>query len=258
MKIAVLIKQVPDTASKITLKPDRLGIDETGIKFVISPYDEYAVEEALRARDAAGGGETVAISLGPEKCVESIRTALAMGVDKAIHVDHEGKNYDSFATAKILAKVLEGQPFDIIFCGKQATDGDNGQVAQMIAEFLDIPQVMAMEKFELGADKKSARVMRMVPGGVQEIYEVSFPVILSCEKTPNNPRFASLPGIMKAKSKPLQKLKASALAPGLENKTNFVNYEIPPEKAAGRKIEGEPARQVAELVRLLREEAKVI
>lgn len=257
MKIGVLIKQVPDTEAKIRIKPDKSGIEEAGIKFVINPYDEFAVEEALKTREKAGG-ETVAVSLGPDRVVESIRTALAMGIDKGIHVGSEGNVFDSFATARVLANVIKAGGFDVIFCGKQAIDGDNAQTASMIAELLNIPQVMVVEKFELTEDKKGAIATRVVGGGAREVYEVGFPAIFGCEKGLNTPRYASLPGIMKAKSKPIEKLKASDFIQGESTLVRFTDFELPPERSAGKKIAGEPVQQAAELVRLLREEVKVI
>ncbi|MDO8518768.1 MAG: electron transfer flavoprotein subunit beta/FixA family protein [Deltaproteobacteria bacterium] len=256
MKIGVLIKQVPDTETKIRIKADKSGIEEDGVKFIVNPYDELAIEEAIKTKEKTTG-ETYAISLGPDRAVEAIRTALAMGIDKGIHIATDGQTFDGFTTAKILSEVIKKEGLEIVFCGKQAIDGDNGQVVAMTAEFLDIPQVMIVEKVELKEDKKGALITRRVSGG-KEVYDVAFPAILGCEKGLNTPRYASLPGIMKAKSKPLEKLKAADLLGGATKLVRFANYEFPPERAAGKKIDGEPAQQAAQLVRLLREEAKVI
>ncbi len=258
MKIACLIKQVPDTETRIRIKPDRSGIEESDIKYIVSPYCEFAVEEALRVKEKAGGGEATVISLGPDRVVEAIRTALAMGIDKGIHIDSEGKSFDSYATAVVLANVLRDRGFDMILCGKQAIDGDNGQVGPMIAELLDIPQVMIIERLELTADKKGVTATRRVAGGGKEVYEISFPALFGCEKGLNVPRYASLPGIMKAKTKPIEKLKSSDLLNGALPLVQWANYQLPPERMAGKKIEGDLAYQAHELVRLLREEAKVI
>lgn len=258
MKIAVLIKQVPDTESKIRVKSDGSGIEEADVKFVVSPYDEFAIEEALQTKGKVAGSETVVISLGPERAIESIRTALAMGIDKGIHIDNEGQALDSYQTAKILAAVIKEQAFDVVFCGKQAIDGDCAQVTQMIAEILDWPQIGIIEKFEVNAEGKGAIVTRRVGGGAKEIYDLSFPALLGCDKGLNSPRYASLPGIMKAKAKPVEKLKGSSSLEGASSLVQFVNYQPPPEKKAGKKIEGEAPQQASELVRLLREEAKVI
>ncbi|MBI4411911.1 MAG: electron transfer flavoprotein subunit beta/FixA family protein [Deltaproteobacteria bacterium] len=264
MKIAVLIKQVPDTESKIRVKSDGSGIEETDVKYIVNPYCEYAIEEAIRTKEKIKAGEpeapvaTVVISLGPDRALEALRTALAMGIDKAIHIDSEGKIFDGFQTAKILAGVLKAGAFDLIFCGKQAIDDDNSQVAQMTAEFLDFPQVMIIQKFDLTPDSKGALVTRQVGGGAREIYEAVFPLILGCEKGLNTPRYASLPGIMKAKTKPVEKLKASAFLGDTGPLTQFIHYQLPPERAAGKKLDGEAPQQAHELARLLREEAKVI
>lgn len=258
MKIAVLVKQVPDTETKIKIKPDASGIEETGIKFVMSPYDEFAVEEAIKIKEKNPGTETVVVALGPDRVVDAMRTALAMGVDKAIHVNTEGQTLDSFAAANVLANVLKAQNADLILCGKQAIDQDNSQVPQMIAELLDVPQTMIVEKVELGADQKSLTATRRVSGGAKETYELALPAVLGCEKGLNTPRYASLPGIMKAKSKPVEKLKAADFLNGASSLVQFANYQLPPERAAGKKLQGEPADQARELVRLLREEAKAI
>lgn len=258
MKIVVLIKQVPDTASKIEVKGDGSGIVETGLKFIISPYDEFAIEEALKIKQKIPSAETLVISLGPDRAVEAIRTALAMGIDKGIHIHDESKVWDSFTTAKILTSAIQKNQADLILCGKQAIDADNSQVVSMIAEMMNIPSVVIVEKCELKEDQKGAIVTRRVSGGAKEVYDVTLPAVLGCEKGLNTPRYASLPGIMKAKSKPVEKIAASSLLGGEEILIEFKNYQLPSERAAGKKIEGEPAEQAKELVRLLREEAKVI
>lgn len=251
MKVAVLLKQVPDTETKIVINADKTGIDENGIKYIISPYDEYAVEEAIKI-----GGETTVISMGPERCVEAIRTALAMGIQKAIHVDTGDTGYDPFQTATVLSKVVKEGGFDLILCGKQGIDNDSAAVVQMVAELSDAPQVMVVDKIEINGDK--AKTYRRIAGGAKEVYETSFPVFIGCERGLNTPRYASLPGIMKAKSKPIDKKAAADLLDGATPLVQFTNYELPPERAAGKVLEGEPEQQVEELVKLLREEAKVI
>ncbi len=256
MKICLLIKQVPDTETKIKIKEDGSGIEEANIKYIVSPYDEFAVEEALKTREKIAGSEVTVVSLGPARSVEAIRTALAMGCDKAVHIDDEGKSPDSFVTAKALAKVIQDQGFEIVFCGKQAIDGDMGQVPQLVAEFLQWPQVMILEKLELSEGK--AQATRRISGGAKEVYEVPLPAVFGCEKGLNTPRYASLPGIMKAKTKPVETLKLSALQGDAQPKVVIAHFRSPPEKAPGKMIPGEAAAQVKELVRLLREEAKVI
>lgn len=251
MKIAVLVKQVPDTETKIVINGDKNGIDDTGVKYIMNPYDEFAVEEAIKI-----GGETTVISMGPERCVEAIRTALAMGIQAAVHVDTGAENYDAFATATVLANVIKDGGYDLILCGKQAIDADNGQVVQMVAELINAPQVMIVENVEVNGDK--AKITRRIGGGAKEIYESGFPLVLGAEKGLNTPRYASLPGIMKAKSKPVDKKNAADLLNGATNLVSYANYSLPPERGDCKIVEGEPAQQAAELVRLLREEAKVI
>jgi electron transfer flavoprotein beta subunit len=258
MKIGVLIKQVPDTETKIRIKADANGIETDGIKYIINPYDEFAVEEALKTKEKLGSGEVVIVSLGPARCAEAIRTGLAMGADRGIHIDDAGISLDSFMTGKILASAIKNENFDLIFCGKQAIDDDAAQVVQMVAEFLNLPQVMVIERFELREDKKGAVVHRRVGGGAKEVYDVDFPAIFGCEKGLNTPRYASLPGIMKAKTKPLAVLKASDLVGDAKPRTVNINYRLPPERKAGKVLQGEPEQVVKELVKLLREEAKVI
>jgi electron transfer flavoprotein beta subunit len=258
MKIAVLIKQVPDTETKIRIKADASGVETDGIKYIISPYDEFAVEEALKTKEKAGAGEVVVVSMGPTRCVEAIRTALAMGADRGIHIDDGGLAMDPFVTSKVLANALKNENPNVIFCGKQAIDDDAGQVPQMIAEFLNLPQVMIIEKFELNAAKNGATVSRRVGGGAKEVYDVELPAVFGAEKGLNTPRYASLPGIMKAKTKPLATLKAADLLGETKPKTTNVNYRLPPERKAGKKLQGEPEQMAKELVKLLREEAKVI
>jgi electron transfer flavoprotein beta subunit len=251
MKIAVLIKQVPDTETKIVINGEAAGIDTANVKFIINPYDEFAVEEAIKL-----GGESTVIAMGEERCVEAIRTALAMGIQKAIHVDTKGQWYDPYTTATVLAKLLKEGGYELILCGKQAIDGDNGQVLSMVAELLSLPQVTVVEKIEVQGSK--VRLTRRIGGGSKEIYDCAFPVVVGAEKGLNTPRYASLPGIMKAKTKPVEKKTAEELLGGVAALIQFKNYGLPPDKKAGRKIEGEPADQARELIKLLHEEAKVL
>lgn len=256
MKIGVLIKQVPDTETKIRAKSDGSGIESDGIKYIVSPYCEFAIEEGIKTKEKNAGSEVTVVTLGPARSVDALRTALAMGADKAIHVDDEGQALDSYLSAKILAKVIQDNAFDVVFCGKQAIDHDAGQVTQQVAEFLGWPQVMIIEKVEFSGN--AATVTRRVSGGAKEVYDVALPAILGCEKGLNTPRYASLPGIMKAKSKPVQSLKAFALKGDASPKVAYANFRLPPEKAPGKIIPGEPEAAVKELVKLLRDEAKVI
>ncbi len=259
MKIGILLKQAPDTETKIKPTADASGIETDGIKYVVSPYDEFAIEAAIQVKEKVGEGEVVAITLGPQRATEALRTALAMGADKAIRIDDEGQALDSLTAAKALAKVCQAQSFDLIFTGKQAIDGDCAQVPQMVAEYLDIAHAMVVERFELGEDQKSAKVGRAIGGGAVEIIDLKFPAVVGCEKGLNTPRYASLPGIMKAKKKPLEEVKASDYLDGATPKVAFANYQLPPERTEHKILQGEePAKMVAELVKLLHEEAKAI
>jgi electron transfer flavoprotein beta subunit len=259
MNIAVLLKQCPDTETKIRPLADASGIESDGIKYIISPYDEFAVEEAIATKEKAGEGEVLAISLGPERATESLRTALAMGADKAIRIDDEGQSLDSLSTAKVLAKVLQDKNCDLVFTGRQAIDGDCGQVTQMIAELLNVAQVTVVERFELNEDRSGAKVTRRAGSGTNEIIDLKFPALIACEKGLNTPRYASLPGIMKAKKKPLEVLQVSQLIDGLQPKLTFTNFRPPPERPEAKLLKDqEPAAMVSELVKLLHEEAKVI
>lgn len=256
MKIGVLLKQVPDTETKIRIKADASGVESDGIKYIVSPYCEFAIEEGIKTKEKNAGSEVTVITIGPARSVDALRTALAMGADKAIHIDDEGQALDSYLTAKVLAKVIQENAFDVVFSGKQAIDQDAGQVTQQVAEFLGWPQVTILEKVEINGNNATAT--RRVSGGAKEVYDVALPAIFGCEKGLNTPRYASLPGIMKAKSKPVQQLKASALKGDASAKVVYGNFRLPPEKAPGKIIPGEAEVAAKELVRLLREEAKVI
>lgn len=258
MKIGVLLKQTPDTETKIKIRGDASGIEESDIKWVINPYDEYGVEEALRLKEASGGGEVVLVTAGPPKAVESMRQALAMGADRGIHIDTTGVVLDSFLIALALAKACEKENFDLIFSGKQAVDGDGVQVAHGVAVSLGWPCVWPVEHYEWSADKKVFIVTRPVGGGLKEILEVGLPAIICCDKGEHEPRYASLPGIMKAKSKPVASLKVSDLVGSEKPKVAWGRFALPPERKAGKILKGEPEQVCTELVKLLHEEAKVI
>ncbi len=258
MKIGVLLKQVPDTETKIRVSGD--GIDEGDVKWIMSPYDEFAVEEGIKLKEKEGG-EVVVVSLSP-KNVDACRTALAMGADRAIVLDDDGfAGSDAYGTAKALAAVAQKEEFEIIFAGRQAIDRDQNAVPQMVATLLEWPCVTWINSFEHNGD--SATVKRPVGGGNVEVVKASLPAVFTCSKGLNEPRYASLPGIMKAKRKPVDNLSPSDLdvedVVGADNaKCALTNFELPPGRPAGRILEGELGDQVSELVRLLREEAKVL
>jgi len=256
MKIGVLLKQVPDTETRIKIRPDGKGIDESEIKWVMNPYDEYAVEEALRLKEKAQG-EVVIVTAGPARAVEAMRQALAMGADRGIRIDTTGMDLDPYTTSVVLSNAVKNESFDILFAGKQAVDDDCAQVLIGVAEKLGWPHATPVEKFEM-TGAKTAKLQRPVSGGMKELIETSLPVIVGCEKGLNEPRYASLPGIMKAKTKPIAELKAADLLGGEKPRLSVTKYSLPPERQGGKVIPGEPEEAAAELVRLLREEAKVI
>ena len=256
MNIIACVKQVPDTESQIRVKPDGSGIDDTGIKWVMNPYDEFGVEEGLRLKEKLGGEMTI-VSLGPARALESIRTALAMGADKGIHInDPAFDGADAYVTATALAAAIRNIPYDIIFCGQRAIDDDSGQVGAILAELLNIPQVTVVTKIDV--DGNSAKVIRPIEGA-QLLIESSLPAVITAQKGLNEPRYASLPGIMKAKKKPVEVRDAASLGVTVDVKARVVKTLPPPARSPGKIICGEdPAAKAKELARLLREEAKVI
>ena len=257
MKIGVLLKQVPDSEARIKIKADGSGIEEGEIKWVMNPYDEYAVEEAIRIREKKGG-EVVIVTAGPARAAESMRQAMAMGADRGIRIDTAGASPDPFSAALALSEACRGENFDVIFAGKQAIDDDSAQVHVGVAEFLSIPHVTPVEKFSISDDGAKATVTRPVAGGTKEVVETGLPALFGCEKGLNEPRYASLPGIMKARGKPIAEHGFTELTGGETARLRYSSFALPPERGAGRIIQGEPEAAAEELVRLLREEAKVI
>lgn len=260
MKIAVLIKQVPDTETKANLGAQ--GLEYTGVKFILNPYDEFAVEEAIKTRDKLKGDVTV-ITLGPDRTVDALRTALAMGCDNAIQVqvaEDELRKCDSYVIAKALAEVIKTKgPFDVVFAGKQAIDDDALAVPQMVAEFAGLPRATVVTKLEINADGKSAKGSRAIEGGAEENFDLTLPGLIAAHKGINTPRYASLPGIMKAKQKKVDVLPIASLGTGPQDaRVEFSGFELPPEKKAGKKITGTPEEVAHQLVTALRNEAKVI
>lgn len=260
MEIIVLLKQVPATESFIGIADNGVSIKTEDIKWVINPYDEFAVEEALRIRTAHGGTVTI-ISAGPERSVEAIRTALAMGADKGILIkDPAADKCDGLGIARILAAALKNIKFDLIIAGQRAVDDDNFQVGTALAEFLSIPNISLVIKEEI-ADGK-IRCCRTVEGGTV-VLEAPLPALFTTQKGLNEPRYASLPGIMKAKRKPLDiksfsdiGIDASEMG---EPKAKVLAMRLPPEREGGRIIKGDSSRSIAaELVNALHEEAKVL
>ena len=256
MNIVACVKQVPDTETLIKVKPDGSGIDETGIKWVMNPYDEFGVEEALKLKEKFGGDVTI-VSLGPARALETVRTALAMGADKAIHINDPAlEGADAYNIAAALAAAIKGIPYDIIFCGQRAIDDDAGQVGSVLAEFLSIPQITIVTKVDV--EGASIKVVRPIEGA-QLLIESSLPCVVTTQKGLNEPRYASLPGIMKAKKKPVDVKDAAGLGITVAPKAKIAKTLPPPARPPGKIICGEePAEKARELAKLLREEAKVI
>jgi len=264
VNIIVCLKQVPDTETQIKIASDGRSIATDDIKWVMNPYDEFGVEEALRLKEKHGGEVTV-VSLGAKRATESIRTALAMGADKGILIsDAALDGSDSLANAKAIAAAIKNIEYDLIFTGQRGVDEDLGLVGATLAELLGIPQISLVVKVEVAEDGKSVKVNRPIEGETLVI-ESTLPALITAQKGLNEPRYASLPGIMKAKKKPLEEKTLADL--GLNRaefgkearKLKILELTPPPARAAGRIIEGEtPQEKAAKLAKLLHEEAKVI
>lgn len=257
------VKQVPDTEAPIRIRPDRSGIDEGGLNLVVNYYDEHGTEAGLRLREQFGGTVTL-ISVQPERAKEALRTGLAMGADEALLIwDPVLAGADHLTVAQVLAAAIRTLPHDVVICGKLSTDDNAGIVGSALAEYLDLPQATAIAKLEVDATGSTAVVHREVEGG-EEVLEVRLPAVLTVERNLNEPRYPSLPGIMKAKRKEIKTMTLSAL--GLEadhikqgiTRSRLVKLESPPKRQAGRMIEGDADTAVAALVAFLKDEAKVL
>ncbi len=249
MKIAVCLKRVPDTTAKIVLGGNGTTIDEAGVKFVPNPYDEYALEAALALKEKAGAGETVVFSLGTDSAQETIRTALAMGIDRGVLLQSPG-SADGFEVAQALAAELGAGSFDLILFGKMAVDDYNHQVGVMVGELLGLPAISAVSGLSIEGGRVHAE--REVEGGI-EVATCALPAVITTDKGINTPRLPSLKGIMAAKKKPFE-IKPVTLGAGSVTVTAL---SLPPERQAGR-IVGEGPDAAILLVQLLRNEAKVI
>ncbi|HLQ98631.1 MAG TPA: electron transfer flavoprotein subunit beta/FixA family protein [Candidatus Dormibacteraeota bacterium] len=257
MNIYVLLKKTFDTEEKIMIADGQ--IEDDSAEFIINPYDEYAVEEAIKQRDEHGGEVTV-VTIGDEDSEKQLRTALAMGADKAVLINTEDdlEDGDQFTTAKILETFFEDKEADLILAGNVAIDEASGQVGPRLAARLGISYVTTIT--DLKIDGETAKIDKDVEGDVEKV-ETSLPVLVTCQQGLNEPRYPSLPGIMKAKKKPLEELEIDDLdldEDELEPKTKTVEIFLPAEKEAGKVLEGEVADQVQELISLLKNEAKVL
>lgn len=253
MNIYVLMKRTFDTEEKIVLSNGK--VNEEDAEFIINPYDEYAIEEALQIRETVGGTITV-ISVGHEQVSTQIRTALAMGADKGVLIQLEGDG-DQYTTAKIIAAYLKDKDIDIILAGNVAIDGGSGQVGPRVAELLGINYVTTITEIKI--EGTSVKVNRDVEGD-SEVIETNLPLLVTAQQGLNEPRYPSLPGIMKAKKKPLEILDQEDLglhSADMEAKTEILDIFLPPEKEAGQILTGELDEQVKELVQLLHNKSKV-
>ncbi len=251
MKILVTAKRVTDPDMKIKVKPDGTGIVTDGMNYKINPFCEIAVEEALRIREKGNQAEIVVVGIGPKEAATELRTALAMGADRAILVLID-KYYDSTVVAKILKKIVEEEKPDLILTGKQAVDDDSNQASQMLAALLGYPQACFASKIELTDGGKKAKVTREVDGGLETI-QVELPAIVSADLRLNEPRYPTVPNILKAKKKPLKEVPVDSLGIDVTPKTEFVKMTEPPTRKAGIKVP-----DVATLVDKLKNESKVL
>ena len=249
MKVLVPVKRVIDYNVKVRVKADKSGVELANVKMAMNPFDEIAVEEALRLREGGGADEVVAVSAGPTQNQETLRTALAMGADRGIHIEapHE---IEPLAVAKILQKIVEREKPGLVLVGKQAIDDDCNQTGQMLSALLGWAQGTFASSIKIKGDK--AAVVREVDGGLEHI-EIKMPAVISVDLRLNEPRYASLPNIMKAKKKPLDQLGADELGVDIGPRLKVTKVEEPPARKSGVKV-----GDVAELVDKLKNEAKVI
>ncbi|MEH6753944.1 MAG: electron transfer flavoprotein subunit beta/FixA family protein [Alphaproteobacteria bacterium] len=249
MKLLVPVKRVIDYNVKVRVKSDNTGVETSNVKMSMNPFDEIAVEEAVRMREAGSADEIIAVSLGVQQCQETIRTALAMGADRGVHVKTD-QELQPLAVAKLLKALVEKESPDLVILGKQAIDDDSNQTGQMLAALLDWPQGTFASGIELSDGK--AKVIREVDGGLETI-EINTPAVISTDLRLNEPRYASLPNIMKAKKKPIDEMSPEDLGVDIGPRLTTLKVEEPPKREAGVMVES-----VAELVDKLKNEAKVI
>jgi len=251
VKILVPLKRVPDPDTKIRIKPDGSGIELDGVKFAVNPFDAIALEEALRLKEKPGEIDIVVVSIGGEECIEQMRVGLAMGADRALLVKAPD-SVDSLAIAKILAEVYQREKPDFVLMGKQAIDDDSNQAGQMLAALLDVGQATFVSKLELIENNTKARCARETDAGIENL-TVGLPAVFTTDLRLNEPRYVSLPGIMKSKKKPLEEIELSTLGIAVVSRTKTLKLEALPKRKAGVRV-----KTVDELVDRLKNEAKVI
>jgi electron transfer flavoprotein beta subunit len=262
MHVVICVKQVPDTETKIRVKDGQVDHSET--KYVVNPYDEYAIEEGLRIKERLGEGKITLISTGPERTKDALKSGLAVGADEAIHlVDQAFEGSDPYATALILSKALQKIDYDIVFCGKQGVDEDHAQVGIILAELLDIPHVSVVTLLEISDDRKSVLAHREVEGG-HEVVAAPLPVVITAQKGLNEPRYASIKGIMAVKKKAIPEWNAGEIGVDAESvgakaaRIAFTEVTLPPERAGGRVFDEDPVQDAIKVAHLLRDEAKIL
>ncbi len=251
LKILVPLKRVPDPDTRIRLKSDGSGVDFDGVKFAVNPFDAIALEEALRIKENSGEAEIVVVSIGSEECVDQLRVGLAMGADRAMLIK-TSIEFDPLAIAKILQAVYRREQPAFVLMGKQAIDDDSNQAGQMLAALLGMGQATFVSKLELLDNNSKARCGRETDAGIETI-TVTLPAIITTDLRLNEPRYVSLPGIMKAKKKPLEEIALSDLGVEVTSRTEVLKLERPPQRKAGVRV-----KTVGELVDKLKHEAKVL
>ncbi|HEX8152018.1 MAG TPA: electron transfer flavoprotein subunit beta/FixA family protein [Thermoanaerobaculia bacterium] len=259
MNSVVCISHVPDTESRIKIAGDARRVDEAGLKFIVSPYDEFALEEAIRLKDKSPGDVTV-ITFGPDRAQQALREALARGATKALHVKGESGDADALGIAKVLAAAIKSVPHDVVFFGKQGVGTDNGLVGPMVAELLGYPQMNVVTHLEIGDGKLTAH--REIEAA-EEVLEAPLPAVVTAQKGLNEPRYASLKGIMAAKKIAIDTKSIADLglsdADVLNQRVVTVSLELPAEKTGGKKIDGaDPAAAAREILKYIKEEAKAL
>lgn len=259
MNIVVLVKQVPSTETKIRINTERNFVDLTDIEWVVNPFDEYAIETALRLKEAAGTGTVTSVSVGPERVKVALRTSLSMGLDAAVHLlDPAFDGIDTISTGRVLAAALKRLPFDLVLGGKQAVDDDMGAVPAAVAHFLGLPHVAVVTEVEVAGGELTAR--REIEGAT-EVVKAATPCLLTVGKAKFEPRYPTLKLMMASKKKEIPAWDAAALGldpAGLTRRLEYLEDRLPPGRKPGRVLEGELNQTVPELVRLLHEEAKVV
>jgi electron transfer flavoprotein beta subunit len=251
VKILVTVKRVPDPETIVKIGPDGASIATENVKWVINPFDEIAIEEALRVKEKVPGTDVILLSIGQKTSQEQLRTGLAMGADRAVLVLTD-QVLEPLAIARVVQKIVEGEKPDLVLLGKQAIDDDSNCVGQMLAELVGWPQATFASKLELAADQKSAHVTREVDGGLETV-AVPLPAIVTADLRLNEPRYASLPGIMKARKKELKEIPVADVGVDVSPRVKVLKLETPPKRVGGRKV-----GSVQDLVKVLHDEAKVI